>query len=308
MTNFPVTIQPSFPTSDDIREQLERIISSEDFIVPDRGRRFLRFLVEETLAGRSQYLKAFTLAQSIFNRNDSFDAQSDPCVRIAAHQLRLAIERYYLTAGFADDVVITIPKGRYIPIFEARVAKDGAVTSMGGVEASLPEPPKREGRLIRWIMIGASMIVLAAVVFASFAERKNSAIKLSANGGRPTIIVERFRNLGQSIVPDEVSRGLTDEIVVNLSRFKELDVIVPADISDANVDPTYLLQGSVQFQNRQMRTTARLVRKTDGVVVWSANYDVDTEGRRMLDVEAAIARSIATAIASPFRKITDPSL
>ncbi len=299
MRNLTTSLQP-FPAPDDIRGQLERILVSDDFIATDRGRRLLRFLVDETLAGRSQYLKAFTLAQSIFNRSEYFDAQNDPCVRIAASKLRHAIERYYLTGGLADDVVITIPKGRYIPKFEPRLLPDRAVSSIGApdVEANSPEPKKHESRLIRWVMIGALMIVLGAVVLASFAERMNSA-----NGGRPTIIVERFRNLGQTIGPGEVSRGLTDEIVVDLSRFKEVVVIIPAaDAVNANIDPTYTLQGSVRLQNRQMRSNARLVRKSDGVVVWSANFGLDTEGQSTLAVEAAMAHSIAVAVASPFRR------
>ncbi len=85
MRNLTTSLQP-FPAPDDIRGQLERILVSDDFIATDRGRRLLRFLVDETLAGRSQYLKAFTLAQSIFNRSEYFDAQNDPCVRIAAKQ------------------------------------------------------------------------------------------------------------------------------------------------------------------------------------------------------------------------------
>ncbi len=304
MRNLTTSLQP-FPSPDDIRGQLERILASDDFIATERGRGLLRFLVDETLAGRSQYLKAFTLAQAIFNRSEYFDAQNDPCVRIAASKLRYAIERYYLKAGFADDVVITIPKGQYIPIFEPRLLPDRAVSSIGApdVEADSPEPIKHESRLIRWVMIGALMIVLGAVALASFAERKNSAIKLSANGGRPTIIVERFRNLGQTIGPGEVSSVLTDEIVVDLSRFKEVVVIIPAaDAVNANIDPTYTLQGSVRLQNRQMRSNARLVRKSDGVVVSSANYELDTEGQSMLAVEAAMALSIAAAVASPFRQ------
>ena len=59
-------------------EQLDRILSSRDFDLPQRARRFLQFTIEETLDGRGGYLKAFTIAQVVFGRDASFDAQSDP--------------------------------------------------------------------------------------------------------------------------------------------------------------------------------------------------------------------------------------
>jgi TolB-like protein len=153
--------------------------------------------------------------------------------------------------------------------------------------------------LIRWIMVGASMIVLAAVVLASLAERNNAETKSPlASGGRPVIKIEHFKDTGQGNISDNVLRRLTDEIVVDLSKFTELVLIAPDD-APQKVDPTYVLQGSVRLQDGHMRPVARLVRKADGVVVWSADYDVSTEGRSTLDVVAAIGRSIARAIAAP---------
>ena len=34
--------------------------------------------------------------------------------------MRRALERYYLTAGKSDPILITIPKGGYVPQFEQR--------------------------------------------------------------------------------------------------------------------------------------------------------------------------------------------
>jgi hypothetical protein len=62
-------------------------------------RDFLRFVVEETLAGNARQLKGFTIAREVFGRDEDFDAALDPVVRIQAGWLRRAIERYYLVVG-----------------------------------------------------------------------------------------------------------------------------------------------------------------------------------------------------------------
>ena len=100
-----------------IREQLGRILASPEFHATDKMRGFLRFVVEEKLAGRSHRLKGYTVAVEVFGRGEDFDAANDPIVRIQAGRLRRALERYYLVAGRLDPILIDIPKGRYVPRF-----------------------------------------------------------------------------------------------------------------------------------------------------------------------------------------------
>ncbi len=113
-------VQPQPISHTDIRAQLERTLGSPDFRVPDRDRTFLRYVVEEALAGRGDRIKAYSIAIEAFGRDASFDPQSDPVVRIEAGHVRRALERYYLTAGASDPVLITIPIGTYVPLFAKR--------------------------------------------------------------------------------------------------------------------------------------------------------------------------------------------
>jgi adenylate cyclase len=97
------------PAPDEIRAQLARIIAGAAFEVSERARAFLRYVVEETLAGRTDRLKAYTIGVAVFERDEGFDSQADPVVRIEAGRLRRALERYYLVAGQGDPVLIEIP-------------------------------------------------------------------------------------------------------------------------------------------------------------------------------------------------------
>src|SRR6185312_13291241 len=87
-----------------------------------RNRKLLEYVVGETLAGRADRIKAYTLATVVFERGPDFDPQLDPVVRLEASRLRKALEHYYLTAGKDDPVRIDIPKGSYIPTFESAAA------------------------------------------------------------------------------------------------------------------------------------------------------------------------------------------
>ena len=78
----------------DILAQLDTILESNDFSASNRFRDFLRFVVEETLAGRENELKAYTIATCVFGRDKSFDPLLDPVVRVEAAKLRNKLENY----------------------------------------------------------------------------------------------------------------------------------------------------------------------------------------------------------------------
>ncbi|APO72263.1 TolB/tetratricopeptide repeat domain-containing protein (plasmid) [Rhizobium gallicum] len=121
------------------REQISRIQQSVDFHATEREHRFLEYVVEESLSGRGERIKAYSVAVEVFGRDTTFDPQNDPIVRIAAKHLRRSLERYYLTAGLADPVVVAIPKGGYVPTFSMRIPREG-IASVAAVEENPTQP------------------------------------------------------------------------------------------------------------------------------------------------------------------------
>ena len=97
--------------------QLNRILASKAFRQADRLKRFLAFIVEETIAGRGERLKEFVVGVEVFGKDDSFDPRNDPIVRVQARRLRSQLARYYREEGQEDDLAIDLPKGGYAPIF-----------------------------------------------------------------------------------------------------------------------------------------------------------------------------------------------
>ncbi|UCD58120.1 MAG: hypothetical protein JSV16_03120, partial [Candidatus Hydrogenedentota bacterium] len=98
----PRAEQDAALAAEKIQKQLERILDSPEFQATDRQREFLQFVVTETLAGRAQGIKGYTVATRVFGRRADFDQATDPIVSIQANGLRRALERYYLVAGERD--------------------------------------------------------------------------------------------------------------------------------------------------------------------------------------------------------------
>ena len=55
------------------------------------------------------------IAIEVLGRKPSFDSKSDPIVRVEAGRLRERLRAYYQGDGQADRVLITLPKGGYVP-------------------------------------------------------------------------------------------------------------------------------------------------------------------------------------------------
>jgi Tol biopolymer transport system component len=111
-----------------LKEQLARIRASSGFNRGGRSERLLTYLVEQTIAGRAQYLKEYTIAVEALERRPDFDPRGDPIVRVEASRLRNKLEVYYATEGRQDPLVIALPKGGYVPVFESRAAKQPAAS------------------------------------------------------------------------------------------------------------------------------------------------------------------------------------
>ena len=104
----------------DVRAELDQILRSRVFIQSHRIRRFLQFIVEESLLGQPHRLKEYPIGLEVFDRREAFDPRVDSIVRVEARRLRNKLDEYYRTEGRDDHVRILLRKGSYMPVFEHR--------------------------------------------------------------------------------------------------------------------------------------------------------------------------------------------
>ncbi|MGR9246603.1 adenylate cyclase [Rhizobium leguminosarum] len=309
----PISSRPA-PQADDISEQLERVISSPEFPGVGRAAAFLRYVVSETLEGRGNRIKAYSIAIEVFGRDPGF-TQDDPVVRIEAGRLRRSLERYYLVAGQHDPVRIDIPKGGYIPTFAWSCPASVDVGDDDAGETSPSEVrPGRWWRAKRVLLPGAA--ALAAVVTSLYwigARSPTPSLErvASLSPDRPALVVAPFANLGEGPEAQLYTAGLTEELMTILPRFKEIKVFgretsksLPADVGASEIraefGARYLLAGGVRTSGKRLRVTARLLDTSDGEILWSENYDNDLASGDLFAIQTDVARKVATAIAQPY--------
>ncbi|MCW1407236.1 adenylate cyclase [Rhizobium sp. 1AS11] len=302
------------PQADEIREQLERVVSSPEFPRVGRAATFLRYVVSETLEGRGNRIKAYSIAIEVFGRDPGF-TQDDPVVRIEAGRLRRSLERYYLVAGQQDPVRIDIPKGGYVPTFTWSCP---ALVDIGGEDAG--ETSGSEVRSGRWWrarrVLWPGAAALAAVAISLYwigapspAPSLERVASLSPD--RPALVVAPFANLGEGAEAQLYTAGLTEELMTILPRFKEIKVFgretsksLPADVGASEIraefGARYLLAGGVRTSGKRLRVTARLLDTSDGEILWSENYDNDLASGDLFAIQTDVARKVATAIAQPY--------
>ena len=135
--------------------------------------RLLRYLVQETLAGRGSEINEYTLGVRIFNRNPDFNPRVDPIVRVQTHYLRAKLAQYYAGQGAQDPMVIELPARTYIPRIpqpEPMAEAPEAAES----PAQAPDPgPQRASRSI--VAAGTVVVALAGFLFLGNSWRSRSA-------------------------------------------------------------------------------------------------------------------------------------
>ena len=148
------------PHDADIRAALDRVVSSDHLSKSPQLANFLRFVVEEQLAGHGSRLKAYTIAADALGRDSNFDPQNDPIVRVEAGRLRRALDHYYANGGCNDPVVIELPRGHYVPVFRANTAPRRAVARIHVLRRQA-EVVGENIRLVLLIVVVATAVSLA---------------------------------------------------------------------------------------------------------------------------------------------------
>src|SRR5438105_1246523 len=106
MTSVAATSDLGGVSSERARQEMKKLVGSITFSSADRLKRFLTFVVNETLEGRGDQLKEFLVGVHVFDKDSSFDPRTDPIVRVQARQLRARLSRYYREEGVNDELVI----------------------------------------------------------------------------------------------------------------------------------------------------------------------------------------------------------
>lgn len=309
------------PGAAEIRAELERILASRCFEQAARSSGFLRFVVEQTLAGQGERLKGYTIAVEVFGRPPDFDAQTDPLVRVEAGRLRRRLIEYYVDEGRDNPVRLELPRGSYsvVGTYTARNAPTTPAAAdilLGPMPTERPAENeaasnRRRWRRIRSVLVATVILAgLGVIVFQqSEVSRLGSATPTAVAGdaGKPPLVVQPFEDLGQGTALAGLAATLTEELFLLLDDPGVLVVAMEGNSHETSATPAYTLNGSIRETDGVARITARLVRVDTGTQLWSAAYDEPLTSLSSPEGQRRVARRIAT-VAEPYGPIFEAEL
>ncbi|UVK43644.1 hypothetical protein BPNPMPFG_005458 [Mesorhizobium sp. AR07] len=128
-----------------------------------------------------------------------------------------------------------------------------------------------------------------------------------------SIAVLPFRNLSSGTGQEFFSDGLTEDLITELSRFKDLFIVswnsasqfkdkpTPAEEIGRQLGVQYLLEGSVRRNGNQVRVTSQLVQARNGVHLWAERYDRTIDD--LFAVQDELVQSISSVIPGHVERI-----
>jgi TolB-like protein len=159
------------------------------------------------------------------------------------------------------------------PIRVYRVRLEG-----GSLAKRLPRAPRPR----RWAVSTVAAVTALAVL-------AGGAWWLKTDGPPPpvaaSLAVLPFDNYGGDEATGRLADGLTEDVITDLARFRDLHVIArnstmtykgrPVDVRQVGKDLNvrYVLEGSIQRQSDRVRVTAQLIDAGSGEHVWSDRWD-----------------------------------
>lgn len=155
------------------RAELQAVLRSHLFARSPTLSHLLSYLCEKTFAGETDQIKEYSVALDVFDRQDSFDQDSDSIVRVQANRLRKRLAEFYAAEGATHELHITIPVGQYVPQFQRVIAPgqaDASAKRTSDLVVGATAVP--DGSKGSWLLLAAAIFLAGLLAAAFFLGRK----------------------------------------------------------------------------------------------------------------------------------------
>jgi len=257
-----------FFSVDAVEGQLERIFRDPHFNESTILRKFLSFIVQETILGRANCLKEYTIAVNVLDKPHNFNPQENGIVRIHAGRLRRALSQYYDIVGRNDQVIITIPKGKYVPVFANR----------GAVNASLSDD-EINGSGVRSEDDGRIILAVVPFIYAT----KNASVKLFADGLCLQMSTKLTRVSKISVIAYQALRNLE----ALHPDYREMGIALGFN---------HIITGGVQSLKNKVRVSLQLIDCITYRVKWSETFERQLTKSNFFEIEDEICQRVVEQI------------
>jgi hypothetical protein len=211
-TDFRTSETGKIPETDKdielLQIHLREVIAGPAFKASQRSGQFLKYIVDQAIAGHFESLKERIIGVELFGRSPTYDTGEDAIVRVTASDVRKRLLQHYGKDGAASEFRISLPLGAYVPEIarRSRSSANGSAHFSGheaeldhvadmphpdlpavpvhapahdpahdiGVEA--PSPEVRAG--IPRLLLIAALVALALIGAAIFAWNRYSVVEV----------------------------------------------------------------------------------------------------------------------------------
>jgi TolB-like protein/Tfp pilus assembly protein PilF len=324
------------PSAEECEAALRSVLADCEFRTSPRRTALLSYLVEQALGGGSARLKETAIAIDVFGRGSDFDPRFDAIVRGEARRLRHSLASYYVGTGLTDPVVISIPKGSYLPQFSYRTApamgdtghpgqgetprpvvavsaEDEGVAPLAGDAADLSPEPRPQAQLLRRIATAAVAAAACAGIVTLFMlnGRAESEADPLADPLIPDVFVEPLQATGSFDGVDALAAGISATLIADLMRFpgfrlydyNESLAWPLAEDPAASTSPTkgdFVVRGVLLATDKDIALAVRLIDVPNGQIIWSETFNRPLTPGAIVEMQADVSGQIASSLGEPY--------
>jgi hypothetical protein len=191
-------------SGEELQELVQRIVASRPFARAPQVKDFLTFIVERSLTDDAATINETEIGRHVLRRQQSdFDPSTDNIVRVQARHLRKKLEEYFEGEGSGEPVVLTIPKGSYIP----KLSQRGAPAD--------PSTSPRPWRARLWLAAGGAVVLVVAGAWLVSRTGLPIPAARPAVEGEPDLLWSAFARTGRktSIVLSDSSVSVVQNLL-----------------------------------------------------------------------------------------------
>lgn len=246
--------------------QLKLILSHELFNNSAVLSNFLKYIVEETLAGNLKSLKEYTIGVNGLGKKVDFNPQIDAIVRIHAGRLRRLLTEYYNGPGAQDRILIEVVKGSYVPVFSQRVFTDDHTMMLS---PSLSE--------IKHVDI--SKVTVAILPFRNLCPQNDHQFFADALGEEFTQVFSTSREFA---------------VIGHQSTLKHAQLHTNLHTIGQKLNAQYVVTGTVMKSDDLLRINVALLETASSTHIWSKPYEYKIDVGFMPAQDQTIQHAYAT--------------
>ena len=248
----------------EVRAELDRLLQSALFSQSDRLGRFLRFAIENALAGNTDLLKEYVIGTEVYDRKPPYHPSQDSIVRTEARRLRSKLKEYYESEGKQNPVFIYFRPGTYVPLFRRN--------------ESVARPSPGEDSPENDLLVRGVGVAVAVLPFVDISHRPLSA--LCAQGLTEELIHSLSRAEGIRVI----ARPSAPQLV-------EAPQDIPALSQKFGLST--VIEGTVREDFNRLRITARVL-GSDGFQMSSHRFDTEANEGTLAQVQEQIATAFVS--------------